>query len=92
MSDFSEYKSRPVTVLARQVEEPETIVTVHGLRSAVKGDYVLQLTGRKVDNVEQEDGSVQPQEVEYCRGFDVVSAEEFEAVYTASRRRKIPED
>lgn len=92
MSDFQEYKSRPVTVLARQVDEPETVVTVHGLRNAVKGDYVLQLTGRKVENVEQEDGSTKPEEVEYCRGFDVVSADEFEAVYQPSRRRKLPEE
>jgi hypothetical protein len=92
MSDFQEYKSRPVTVLARQVEDAETVVTIHGLRSAVKGDYVLQMTGRQVQNVEQEDGSTKPEEVEYCRGFDVVSADEFEAVYQPVRRRKLPEE
>ena len=92
MSDFQEYKSRPVTVLARQVEEAETVVTIHGLRSASKGDYVVQVSGTKVENVEQEDGSTQPETVTYCRGFDVVSPEEFEAVYSVSRRRKLPED
>lgn len=92
MSDFQEYKSRPVTVFARKVEEPETVVTIHGLRSAVPGEYVLQVMGRQVQNVEQEDGSTKPEEVEYCRGFEVVDGAEFEAVYSATRKRKLPGD
>jgi hypothetical protein len=92
VSDFQEYKSKPVTVLARKVEEPETVVTIHGLRSAVPGEYVLQVMGRQVQNVEQEDGSTKPEEVEYCRGFEVVDGDEFEAVYSATRKRKLPGD
>lgn len=92
MSDFQEYKSRPVTVLARKVEEVETVVTVNGLRTAVPGEYVVQMMGRQVQNIEQEDGSTQPEEVDYCRGFDVVDGSEFEAVYSATRKRKLPGD
>lgn len=92
MSDFQEYKSRPVSVLARKVEEVETVVTVHGLRTAVPGEYILQVMGRQVQNVEQEDGSTVPEEVDYCRGFDVVDGSEFEAVYSATRKRKLPGD
>lgn len=92
MSDFVEYKSRPVTVLARKVEEVETVVTVNGLRTAVPGEYVVQMMGRQVQNIEQEDGSTKPEEVDYCRGFDVVDGSEFEAVYTATRKRKLPGD
>ena len=92
MSEFVEYKSRPVTVLARKVEEVETVVTIHGLRTAVPGEYVLQVIGRQVQNVEQEDGSTEPEEVDYCRGFDVVDGAEFEAVYSGTRKRKLPGD
>ena len=92
MSEFVEYKSRPVTVLARKVEEVETVVTIHGLRTAVPGEYVLQVIGRQVQNVEQEDGSTKPEEVDYCRGFDVVDGAEFEAVYSGTRKRKLPGD
>ncbi len=92
MSDFQEFKTKPVTVLARKVEEVETVVTIHGLRTAVPGEYVLQVMGRQVQNVEQEDGSTQPEEVEYCRGFDVVDGSEFENVYSATRKRKLPGD
>ncbi len=92
MSDFQEFKTKPVTVLARKVEEVETVVTIHGLRTAVPGEYVLQVMGRQIQNVEQEDGSTQPEEVEYCRGFDVVDGSEFENVYSATRKRKLPGD
>jgi hypothetical protein len=92
VSDFQEYKSRPVTVLARKVEEVETVVTIHGLRTAVPGEYVLQVMGRQVQNVDKGDGDMQPEEVDYCRGFDVVDGSEFEAVYSASRKRKLPGD
>jgi len=92
VSEFVEYKSRPVTVLARKVEEVETVVTIHGLRTAVPGEYVLQVIGRQVQNVEQEDGSTEPEEVDYCRGFDVVDGAEFEAVYSGTRKRKLPGD
>lgn len=92
MSDFQEFKTKPVTVLARKVEEVETVVTIHGLRTAVPGEYVLQVMGRQVQNIEQEDGSTQPEEVEYCRGFDVVDGSEFENVYSATRKRKLPGD
>lgn len=92
MSEFVEYKSRPVSVLARKVEEVETVVTINGLRTAVPGEYVVQMMGRQVQNVEQEDGSTVPEEVDYCLGFDVVEGTEFEAVYSATRKRKLPGD
>lgn len=90
MSDFQEYKSRPVVVMARKVEEIETVVTVNGLRTAVPGEYVVQVMGRQVQNVEKEDGVFEPEEVDYCRGFDVVDGAEFESVYSGTRKRKIP--
>lgn len=92
MNDFQEYKSRPVTVLARKVEEVETVVTVNGLRTAVPGEYVVQMTARQIQNVEQEDGSTKPEEVDYCCGFDVVDGSEFESVYTGTRKRALPGD
>ncbi len=90
MSEFVEFKSRPVTVLARKVEEVETVVTVNGLRTAVPGEYIVQVMARQIQQVEQDDGSTQPEEVDYCCGFDVVDGAEFEAVYSGTRKRKIP--
>ena len=90
MIDFQEFKSRPTTVMARKVDEPETVVTVNGLRSAVPGQYVTQVMALQIQQVPQDDGSTQPEEVEYCCGFDVVDGVEFEAVYSRPAKRSVP--
>jgi hypothetical protein len=93
MSDFQEFRSKPVIVQAKKVDDDhESVVTIHGVRSAVKGDYIVELTGVKTDLVEQPDGSFAPEEVVYCRGVDIVAGSEFENVYSPVRKRKLPDD
>lgn len=85
-----EYRLKTANVLAEKVEEDSrTVVTIHGVRTAYKGDYVVELPGRKMERNEE---SGELEEVVYCRGFDIVSGGDFEDAYAPVRKRKLPGD
>lgn len=86
-----EYKLRSESnVRAEKVtEDARTVVTIHGVRTAVKGDYIVELQGKKLERKEDGDGF---EEVSYCVGTDIVSGEEFEAVYEPVRKRSVPKE
>jgi hypothetical protein len=87
---YVEYRLKTANVMAEKVEEDtRTVVTINGVRTAYKGDYVVELSGTKqVRN----DESGEFETVVYSRGHDIVSAEEFEAAYSPIRKRKVPGD
>lgn len=91
---MAEYRLKQAQVNAEQVtEDARTVVTVHGVRTAQKGDYVVELYGTK--NV-RDDESGEVTEESYCRGVDIVPADQFESQYepvknAPSRKRKLPE-
>lgn len=87
--EFEDYQSKPVRVRAAKAEETQTVVTIHGVRTVVKGDYVVELTGHKVVTNEE---SGEPEEVEYCVGTDIVVAADFELIYKRAPKRKLPGD
>lgn len=85
---FTEYRLKTANVKAEKVEEDtRTVVTVNGVRTAYKGDYVVELSGTKLEKNEE---SGEFEEVSYSRGHDIVSAEDFEAAYAPVRKRKVP--
>ncbi len=86
--EFEEYRSKPVTVRAAVAPETQTVVTIHGVRTVVKGDYVVELTGKKIVT---NDETGDPEEVEYCVGTDIVVAADFDLIYKRAPKRALPD-
>lgn len=88
---FSEYKLRSESnVRAEKVtDDAVTVVTINGVRTAHKGDYVVELQGKKLERNEE---SGEFEEVTYSVGTDIVNGEEFEAVYEPVRKRSVPKE
>lgn len=85
-----EFKLRSASnVFAEKLDEPTTVVTIHGVRSAAKGDYVVELQGKKQ---ERNPDTGEMEEVTYCRGVDIVAGDEFESVYEPVRKRSVPKE
>jgi len=42
MSEWKQYRKRPVVIEARLVEEPEEIATLEGTMRANPGDYIIR--------------------------------------------------
>lgn len=82
MSGPIEYEHKE-SVLAEKVEGIQTVVTIHGVRTAADGDYILYLRAYHTELVEdKETGQKVPKQVLGVVGCDLVDGAEFEMNYS----------
>lgn len=82
MSDPIEYEHKE-SVLAERVEETGTVVTIHGVRTAQAGDYIVYLRAYHTEMVDdKETGQKVPVQVLGVVGCDLVDGAEFESTYS----------
>lgn len=82
MSGPIEYEHKE-SVLAEKVDEIQTVVTIHGVRTAAAGDYIVYLRAYHTEMVEDKaTGQKVPEKVLGVVGCDLVDGAEFELNYS----------
>jgi hypothetical protein len=93
MSGPIEYEHKE-SVLAEKVVGIQTVVTIHGVRTAADGDYIVYLRAYHTEFVDSEDtpGQKVPVQVLGVVGCDLVDGGEFEMNYTPKETEEDSEE